>query len=84
MAETTVQTNNEVIKFRNEITMEYFRRSDFSPYMGNGPTSIIHRLMETTSGGKQINVPLVEQLKGAGRGTGTLVGNEEALDCYGS
>ncbi len=83
MAETTVQTNNQLIQFRREITKEYFRFNEFSGDMGNNPTAIIHRLFETRQGGDQINVPLVEQLSGAGKGTGTLVGNEEALEDYG-
>jgi len=83
MAESTVQTNNELLKFQKKITIESFRRGDFSAYMGNSPTSIIHRCLELTSGGKQINIPLLEQLRGSGTGAGPLTGNEEALDDYG-
>lgn len=83
MAVSTIQTNNKAVQFRKQITEEYFRGNQFSPYMGDSLTSIIVRLNEMKNGGEQMNVPLVTQLAGDGKGTGTLVGNEEAIDNYG-
>lgn len=83
MATTTVNTNNKLIRFRKEITREYVRENLFSPYMGTGPTSIIRVLNDLKSGGEQVNVPLVNSLSGTAYGTGTLAGNEEAIDNYG-
>ena len=83
MAETTVQTNNKMIQFRKDIIKEYFRESDFSAYSGDGPQNIIHTMMDPKQGGEQINIPLIENLKGSGVGSGPLAGNEEAIDDYG-
>src|SRR5690349_20372809 len=83
MAVTTVDTNNKLIKFRKEITREYVRENLFSPYMGTGLTSIIRVLNDLKSGGEQVNVPLVNSLSGTAIATGTLAGNEEAIDNYG-
>lgn len=83
MAVTTVNTNNKLIKFRKEITREYVRENLFSPYMGTGMTAIIRVLNDLKSGGEQVNVPLVNSLSGTAIGTGTLAGNEEAIDNYG-
>ena len=55
----------------------------FSPYMGEEINSIIRRRMELKAGGEVMNIPLVTRLTGAGVSTGTLVGNEEAIDDYG-
>ena len=51
--------------------------------MGEASTSVIVRLADLESDGKQVNVPLVNQLVGPGVGAGTLRGNEEMLDSYG-
>ena len=51
--------------------------------MGPDSTSPIVRLKDLAADGKQINVPLVTQLSGAGVGAGQLVGNEEMIDNYG-
>lgn len=83
MSTTTVNTNNKLIRFRKEITREYVRENLFSPYMGTGVTSIIRVLNDLKSGGEQVNVPLVNSLQNAAIGTGTLAGNEEAIDNYG-
>jgi len=40
--------------------------------MGRTPTSPIVRMKDLTGDGKEINVPLVTQLAGAGVGAGTL------------
>ena len=83
MAVTTIQTNNKLIKFTQQIGREWVRENLFSPYMGESLTSIIRRRMELKSGGEVMNIPLVTRLTGAGVSTGTLVGNEEAIDDYG-
>src|SRR6185295_5950371 len=83
MANTTIQTNNKLVKYTQEINREWVRQNLFSPYMGEDATSIIRRRMELKSGGEQMNIPLVTRLTGAGVSTGTLVGNEEMIDNYG-
>jgi hypothetical protein len=83
MAVTTVQSNNKLIKFTEEINREFVRENLFSPYMGQEATSIIRIRNELKSGGEQMNIPLVTRLTGAGVSTGTLVGNEEQIDNYG-
>lgn len=83
MATTTIHANNKVVQYRREILREYVRENLFSPYMGDEITAIIRAIHDPKKGGEQINIPLVGRLKGNGKGTGTLVGNEEAIDNYG-
>lgn len=83
MAITQVHVNNHIIKWRKEIYREFRRGNSFSPYMGEGPTSIIHVLRDLRDGGDILNVPLVGALNGPGVSTGPLTGNEEKLDDYG-
>ena len=83
MAVSTIQTNNKLIKFTQEINREWVRENMFAPYMGEDVTSIIRRRMELKAGGEQMNIPLVTRLTSQGVSTGTLVGNEEAIDDYG-
>jgi len=83
MATSTIQTNNKLIKFTQEINREWVRQNMFSPYMGEEITSIIRRRMELKAGGEVMNIPLVTRLTGAGVSTGPLVGAEEAIDDYG-
>jgi hypothetical protein len=83
MATSTVQTNNKLIKFTQQINREWVRENMFSPYMGEDINSIIRRRMELKSGGEVMNIPLVRRLAGAGVSTGTLVGAEEAIEDYG-
>ncbi|MEH2525862.1 MULTISPECIES: phage capsid family protein [unclassified Bradyrhizobium] len=80
---TSNHVNNEVIKFRRQVISDFLRRSRFDPFMGEASTNIIVRLADLESDGKQINVPLVNQLTGDGVGAGTLRGNEEIIDSYG-
>ena len=84
MALTTVQTNNKLIVFRKEVTREYIRQNLFSPYIGSEPTAIIRVINDLKNGGEQINIPLIARLKAQAISTGTLVGNEEAIDNYGA
>jgi hypothetical protein len=83
MAVTTVQANNKLVKYTQEINREFVRENLFSPYMGTSLNAIIRMKQELKSGGEQMNIPLVTRLKGVGRGVGTLVGNEEKIDNYG-
>jgi hypothetical protein len=83
MAVTTVQTNNKLVKYTQEINREYVRGNLFSPYMGTALNSIIRIKNELKAGGEEMNIPLVTRLTGAGVSTGTLVGNEESIDNYG-
>jgi hypothetical protein len=80
---TSNHVANEVIKFKRTVISDFLRRSRFDPFMGDTSTSIIVRMMDLAADGKEINVPLVNQLSGAGVGAGTLRGNEENLDSYG-
>ncbi len=83
MAVTTVQSNNKLVKFTQEINREWVRENMFSPYMGEDITSIFRRRHDLKNGGEQMNIPLVGRLTGKGKGTGTLAGNEEKIDNYG-
>jgi len=83
MAVTTVQSNNKLIKFTKEINREWVRGNAFGPYMGASLNSIIRIRNELKSGGEQMNIPLVSRLTGKGKGSGTLVGNEDKIDNYG-
>ena len=80
---TSNHVNNELIKFRRQAISDFLRRSRFDPFMGDTSTSVIVRLADLETDGKEINVPLVNQLSGDGVGAGTLRGNEESLDSYG-
>jgi hypothetical protein len=84
MALTTVQVNNKLIVFRKEVTREYIRQNLFSPYIGSEQTAIIRVVNDLKNGGEQINIPLIARLKNLAISTGTLVGNEEAIDNYGA
>lgn len=83
MALTPNHPNNELIKFRTDVALDFLRRSRFDPYMGNDSTSIIVRMADLEADGKEIRIPLVTQLSGDGVGAGTLRGNEEQIDSYG-
>ena len=83
MAVTTIDTNNKLIKFTQDINREFVRENMFSPYMGESLTSIIRIRNELKSGGEDMNIPIVTKLNGAGVATSTLVGNEEKIDNYG-
>jgi hypothetical protein len=83
MAVTTIDTNNKLIRFTQDINREYVRENCFSPYMGEDATAIIRIRNELKAGGEQMNIPIVSRLTGAGVATSTLVGNEERIDNYG-
>jgi N4-gp56 family major capsid protein len=83
MAVSTVQTNNKLVKYTQEINREFVRENLFSPYISSSINAIIRVRQELKTGGEQMNIPLVTRLAGKGKGTGTLVGNEEKIDNYG-
>jgi hypothetical protein len=83
MTLSTVQSNNKLVKYTEEINFEYVRENLFSPYMGEDITSIIRIRNQMKTGGEQMNIPLVARLKGTGFSTGTLTGQEEEIDDYG-
>jgi len=83
MAMTTPQSNNKLVQYRKELIKEYIRENMFSPYMGDAPTSIIRTLYDNKKGGEQVNIPIVTSLKGTAKSTGTLTGQEEAINNYG-
>jgi hypothetical protein len=80
---TSNHVANELVKFRRQVISDFLRRSRFDPFMGDSSTNVIVRLADLESDGKQVNVPLVNQLSGDGVGAGTLRGAEEMLDSYG-
>lgn len=82
MAYTVNNVNEELVKFRRQVTWTFLRGSRFDAYTG-GIGSVIQRVMDLAADGKQVNIPLMDQLKNAGVATGALVGQEEALDNYG-
>jgi hypothetical protein len=83
MALTTIQTNDKLIKFTKQVNREWVRENLFAPYMGESITAIIRKRMELTSGGEQMNIPLVARLQATAVGAGALAGNEESVDNYG-
>jgi hypothetical protein len=83
MALTTIQTNNKLIKFTKQVNREWVRENLFAPYMGEDITAIIRKRMDLTSGGEQMNIPLVARLGATAIGSGALAGNEESVDNYG-
>lgn len=83
MATVTNHTNNDVIKFKRSVTFGFLRDSRLARYQGTSVNSIIRVEKDLSADGKQINVPLVDQLQGTGVGSGVLSGNEENIDNYG-
>jgi hypothetical protein len=83
MAVTTIESNNKLIRFTQQINREFCRENMFSPYMGEDLTAIIRVRSELKAGGEIMNIPIVARLTGSGVTTGTLVGNEERIDNYG-
>ncbi len=83
MALTANHPNNELIKFRKNVAFDFLRSSRLDPFMGATSMSPIVRMSDLTTDGKEIRIPLVTQLSGAGVGAGTLRGNEEQIDSYG-
>jgi hypothetical protein len=76
---TTPAEELKLKKWRIKYWKDFVRESGFMPYMGMDETACIQVLDDLIEGGQILTVPLVSSLKGNGTGTGTLVGNEEAL-----
>lgn len=83
MALSTIDSNNKLVQYRKEIIREFVNDNAFSPYMGSAANSIIRTLNDPKKGGEQVNIPLVTSLSNNPYSTGTLTGNEEAIDNYG-
>jgi len=83
MALSTVQSNNQLVKYLDQFTVEWSRENLFSPYQGTEMTSVIRVINALKQGGEQVNIPILAKLRGEGVGSGTLTGNEESLDDYG-
>lgn len=83
MALTQNHPNNELIKFRTDVAFDFARGSRLDSLMGDTAMSPIVRMADLSADGKEIRIPLVNQLSGDGVGVGTLSGNEEQLDSYG-
>ena len=84
MALTANHVNNEIIKFRRTAATDFLRKSRFDPFMGPDSTSVIVRMNDLAADGKEINVPLVTQLTGAGVGADTASGGYRLYaDCRG-
>lgn len=85
MADTTVNSANQVQQWENDYFLEYIRGNRFNRYMGTDANAIIH-LNETLTGkpGTQVTIPLITRLKGQGvTGNSVLEGREEQLNNYG-
>lgn len=82
MANTVASTGLTPQQWDSDFFREYVRESRFRPYMGTGETSMIQVKEDLTKKrGDSITFALVNNLDGAGvTGTGTLEGNEEAMD----
>ena len=79
MAYTTVADPLILKKWERNYFKEYVRESGFMPYMGTGQNNPFVVKKQLIDGGQVITLPLVHALAGDGKGTGTLVGNEESL-----
>jgi hypothetical protein len=80
MAETALTLASRVQKWDSDFFAEYVRDNRFRPYMGRDTMMPIVVKYELTSGGKQINIPIIARLNGNGvQDNARLAGNEEAL-----
>ena len=81
-----VQQNNvnlELRKYRKKLAYAYLRASRFDAFTGDAVGSVIQRVADLEANGKQIYIPLVDQLRSDGVSTGRLTGREEGIDSYG-
>ena len=79
MALTTIAEPLILKQWEDNYNMEWVRQSGFQPYMGMDENNPIIVKKQLIKGGQVISIPLVFALRGEGKGTGTLVGNEEAV-----
>jgi len=75
--------NNALIKFRKDVAFSFLRGGRFDGFTADSHNAVIRRVKDLSADGKQINVPLVDQLRGDGVAAGVLSGNEEGVDNYG-
>ena len=79
MANSTINTNNVVTKFKAETRKEYVRKGRYESVIGNTANSVI----QTNKDLKKFSIPLIGKLSGAGvRGSSTLTGSEEAVSNF--
>jgi hypothetical protein len=79
MSYTTTDSANTLKKWETNYFKEFVRESGFMPYMGTGSTNPFVVKKQLIEGGQVISIPLVYALTGDGKGTDTLVGQEESL-----
>lgn len=79
MTASTISIENQVTNFQKDVINEYVRKGKFSPYIGDNQKAIIQVNRDL----QKHSIPLVAKLKNSGvRGSGQLVGSEEALSNY--
>jgi len=84
MANTAIATANRAKAWDDSVFLEYTRENQFAPYMGTTENSAIQVNEDLTKKpADAITFSLVGRMSGANVGTGTLEGNEEAVDDYG-
>lgn len=80
MANTTVTSNLQVIKFRSDFFREYVRNNRLASFTGTG---VNNPIVIKEDRGPTIRHPLVTRLRGSGvSGSDTLRGNGEAIGNY--
>ena len=80
MAEQTISTALQTIRFRTDFAREYVRKNRFSAYSGKSVNNIICQKLDSMH---TIRHPLVTRLKGAGvSGSSMLRGNGESIGNY--
>ncbi|MGL4975992.1 MAG: DUF4043 family protein [Bosea sp. (in: a-proteobacteria)] len=80
MARSNVVPASELQVFNKDYLKGYIRASGMAPFMGKSNKKVIRVYEDLSSGGRSMNVPVVNPLKGLGTGTGVLAGNEEAIN----
>ena len=83
MALSTIAEPLILKDWEDNYNIEWVRQSGFQPYMGMDENNPIIVKKQLIKGGQVISIPLVFALRGAGKGTGTLVGSEEATQSGG-
>lgn len=80
MSGSTVHSSNKTTQFQKAFRKEYVREGPFGALVGNTEAHVI----QTNRSLKQISIPLVGKVGGAGvTGSATLSGNERALANFG-
>ena len=80
MAEQTISSNLQTIRFRTDFAKEYVRKNRFSPYSGKGVNNVICQKLDSFH---TIRHPLVTRLTGNGvSGNSMLRGNGESIGNY--